>query len=183
MVFCEQKAFSLSSRDSLAAPLFNSKCRCCFSRIYFEALQLERHDWRKVAPDTRHPKSDPAIQDAWKKTPGRSGCTPQPRCYQRPKGKADQDEARFGRMVKIRRCWAPVPIRPMVDNGCEREFTYVYGAVSPVEGELDWMICHKMNTERMSEFLAKVSLAHAEEFMVTIMRSRPRRRHEALRCL
>ena len=28
---------------------------------------LERHDWRKVAPDTRHPKSDPAIQDAWKK--------------------------------------------------------------------------------------------------------------------
>ena len=28
---------------------------------------LERHDWRKVAPDTRHPKSDPAVQDAWKK--------------------------------------------------------------------------------------------------------------------
>ena len=28
---------------------------------------LERHDWRKVAPDTRHPKSDPAIQEAWKK--------------------------------------------------------------------------------------------------------------------
>ena len=34
---------------------------------------LERHDWRKVAPDTRHPKSDPAVQDAWKKTPRRSG--------------------------------------------------------------------------------------------------------------
>lgn len=28
---------------------------------------LERHDWRKVAPDTRHPKNDPAIQEAWKK--------------------------------------------------------------------------------------------------------------------
>ena len=28
---------------------------------------LERHHCRKVAPDTRHPKSDPAIQDAWKK--------------------------------------------------------------------------------------------------------------------
>jgi len=39
MAFCEQKAFSLSSRDSLAAPVFNSKRRCCFSRIYFEALQ------------------------------------------------------------------------------------------------------------------------------------------------
>jgi len=28
---------------------------------------LARHDWRKVAPDTRHPKSDPVVQDAWKK--------------------------------------------------------------------------------------------------------------------
>jgi transposase len=28
---------------------------------------LERHGWRKVAPDTRHPKSDPNIQEAWKK--------------------------------------------------------------------------------------------------------------------
>lgn len=34
-----------------------------------------------------------------------------------------QDEARFGRMVRIRRCWAPVPQRPVVDNGYEREFT------------------------------------------------------------
>lgn len=28
---------------------------------------LTRHGWRKVAPDTRHPKSDPAVQEAWKK--------------------------------------------------------------------------------------------------------------------
>ena len=27
---------------------------------------LARHGWRKVAPDTRHPKSDPQIQEAWK---------------------------------------------------------------------------------------------------------------------
>ena len=39
MAFCEQKAFSLSSRDSLAVPVFNSKRVCSFSRIYFEALQ------------------------------------------------------------------------------------------------------------------------------------------------
>ncbi|MEG3979101.1 IS630 family transposase [Microcoleus sp. herbarium8] len=80
-----------------------------------------------------------------------------------------QDEARFGRMVRIRRCWAQAPDRPMVDNGYEREFTYVYGAVSPVEGELDWMICDKMNTDRMGEFLAKVSAAHSDEFMVMIV--------------
>jgi len=28
---------------------------------------LARHGWRKVAPDTRHPKSDPATQAEWKK--------------------------------------------------------------------------------------------------------------------
>jgi transposase len=28
---------------------------------------LKRHGWRKLAPDTRHPKSDPQIQEDWKK--------------------------------------------------------------------------------------------------------------------
>lgn len=80
-----------------------------------------------------------------------------------------QDEARFGRMVRIRRCWAPVPYRPMVDNGYEREFTYVYGAVSPREGQLDWMICQKMNTDLMGQFLAQVSVAHPEDFIIMIV--------------
>jgi transposase len=28
---------------------------------------LARHGWRKVAPDTKHPKNDPKIMNAWKK--------------------------------------------------------------------------------------------------------------------
>jgi transposase len=28
---------------------------------------LHRHDWRKLAPDKRHPQSDPQAQDEWKK--------------------------------------------------------------------------------------------------------------------
>jgi hypothetical protein len=28
---------------------------------------LARHGWRKMAPDTRHPKSDPQVQEDWKK--------------------------------------------------------------------------------------------------------------------
>lgn len=35
---------------------------------------LARHGWRKVAPDTRHPKSDPSVQEEWKKN--------SPRCWQ-----------------------------------------------------------------------------------------------------
>lgn len=30
---------------------------------------LHRHHWRKLAPDKRHPKSDPQAQEAFKKTP------------------------------------------------------------------------------------------------------------------
>jgi transposase len=35
---------------------------------------LARHGWRKIAPDTRHPKNDPQIQEAWKKN--------SPKCWQ-----------------------------------------------------------------------------------------------------
>lgn len=80
-----------------------------------------------------------------------------------------QDEARFGRMVRIRRCWAPSPTRPVVCNGYEREFVYVYGAVSPIEGEMDWMVCRQMNTEHMTEFLAQVSAAHKDEFILMVV--------------
>ena len=34
---------------------------------------LARHGWRKVAPDTRHPKSDPKIQEDRKKTARNAG--------------------------------------------------------------------------------------------------------------
>lgn len=35
---------------------------------------LARQGWRKVAPDTRHPKSKPEVQEAWKKN--------SPKCWQ-----------------------------------------------------------------------------------------------------
>ena len=80
-----------------------------------------------------------------------------------------QDEARFGRMVRIRRCWSPRPLRPKVDNGYERQFVYVYGAVSPLEGQLDWKICAEMNTQRMGEFVRQVSQAHEHEYIVMVL--------------
>ena len=80
-----------------------------------------------------------------------------------------QDEARFGRMVRPKRCWAPAPLRPVIGNGYEREFVYVYGAVSPLEGELDWRLGREMNTARMAEFLAQVSQAHPTELLVMVL--------------
>ena len=80
-----------------------------------------------------------------------------------------QDQASFGRMVRIRRCWAQKPMRPTVCNGYEREFLYVYGAVSPVQGQLDWLIAGEMNTVRMTEFLVQVSAAHRREFIIMVV--------------
>jgi Winged helix-turn helix len=51
-----------------------------FATVY--AL-LHRHGWRKLAPDTQHPQSDPVAQQEWKKnspkrstTPGRASTGP-----------------------------------------------------------------------------------------------------------
>ena len=88
---------------------------------------------------------------------------------QRPIRLMFQDEARFGRMARIRRCWAPAPLRPTVCNGYERQFTYIYGAVSPLQGQLEWSLSQKMNTEQMNEFLLQVSESHPDEFVVMVL--------------
>ena len=88
---------------------------------------------------------------------------------QRPIRLMFQDEARFGRMARIRRCWAPAPLRPTVRNGYERQFTYVYGAVSPLQGQLDWNLSQKMNTEQMNGFLLQVSESHPKDFIVMVL--------------
>ena len=82
--------------------------------------------------------------------------------HERPIRLMFQDEARYGRMARIRRCWAPAPLRPMVRNGYERQFTYVYGAVSPLQGQLDWRLSPNMNTEQMNGFLLQVSSSRQE---------------------
>ena len=80
-----------------------------------------------------------------------------------------QDEARFGRMVRLRRCWAPAPLRPVLSNAYQREYTYVYGAVGPKGGLFDWMLSEHMNTVQMGVFLARVGMAHPEHFIVMVV--------------
>ena len=80
-----------------------------------------------------------------------------------------QDEARFGRMSRARRCWAPAKTRPVMSNGYEREFTYVYGAVSPREGDFDYRVCQKMNTAEMGGFLHQISGKYPAEFILMVL--------------
>ena len=51
-----------------------------------------------------------------------------------------QDEARFGRISDVRRCWAPKPLRPLCQAMLTHEYTYAYAAVEPATGIMDTLI-------------------------------------------
>src|SRR3974390_1710309 len=63
------------------------------------------------------------------------------------------DEARFGRMNRIRPCWAPVSTRPEVAAQLIREYIYLYGAVSPKDGTCVYLIMPTSNTACFQVFL------------------------------
>lgn len=80
-----------------------------------------------------------------------------------------QDEARFGRISNVRRCWAPKPLRPICQAMLTHEYTYVYGAVDVCTGELDSLILPHVNTDCMQLFLSEVSARHPDERIVMVV--------------
>lgn len=84
-----------------------------------------------------------------------------------------QDEARFGRINTIRKCWSPKGIRPEVIQQTVREYTYAYGAVSPTDGVSDFLILPFMRAVDMEIFLEEVSKRHSEELILMFMDGAP----------
>ena len=80
-----------------------------------------------------------------------------------------QDEARFGRISDVRRCWAPKPLRPICQAMLTHEYTYVYGAVDVCTGELDSLILPHVNTECMQLFLDEVSARYPDDHIVMVI--------------
>src|SRR5246127_5121734 len=62
------------------------------------------------------------------------------------------DEARFGRMNRPRPCWAPASGRPAVASQRIREFIYLYGAVSPMDGRCLFLILPAARYGVLSDF-------------------------------
>lgn len=91
---------------------------------------LSRHGWRKLAPHKSHPQADPAAWDAWKKTPPAAGRRSSGICVTGPLRLMFQDEARFGRISDVHRCWDKKPHRPLVRAMVTQQYNYAYGAVS-----------------------------------------------------
>lgn len=80
-----------------------------------------------------------------------------------------QDEARFGRISDVRRCWAPKPVRPICQAMLTHEYTYVYGAVDVATGALDSLILPHVNTECMQLFLDEIAARHPDERIVMVI--------------
>ena len=80
-----------------------------------------------------------------------------------------QDEARFGRINDVRRCWAPKPMRPLCQAMLTHEYTYAYAAVDVLTGELDSLILPHVNTHCMQLFLDEVSQRHPASRIVMVL--------------
>ena len=60
-------------------------------------------------------------------------------------------------------------MRPKVALALVREYVYVYAAVSPVDGSLDWMIAERMNTEMMNQFIDMIEDRYPNEHIVMVL--------------
>jgi hypothetical protein len=80
-----------------------------------------------------------------------------------------QDEGRFGRISDLRRCWAPLPCRPVVGHQVIREYIYAMTAVSPLDGRLTSLIMPWVDSGTMSIFLAHTEQTFAGDFCLMLL--------------
>ena len=118
-----------------------------------------------MEPDQCHPKSNFVAQEEFKKTSGSVGKNHKDG---RSKGQSlrlmFQDEAHFGRITDPRSCWAPYPIRPVMQKASlVREYVYAYAAVSPLQGDLDWKILCKDEYRMYGEILNQIGKRYTDD--------------------
>lgn len=80
-----------------------------------------------------------------------------------------QDEARFGRISDVRHCWDKSPHRPMVRAMLTQQYTYAYGAVSPLDGRFDSLILPWVNGDCMQLFMDEIAARYPHENIVMVM--------------
>lgn len=91
-----------------------------------------------------------------------------------------QDEARFGLIRALRPCWAPPHQRPELPHQLARQYTYAYGAVSPLDGKSDFLILPSMRTEAFAYFLQELSRRYPDEDIALILDGAASHRTEKL---
>jgi hypothetical protein len=80
-----------------------------------------------------------------------------------------EDEGRFGRIDRPRRCWAPKPLRPTVPRQVVREWVYVFAAVCAQLGRLTALILPTADTDMMNVFLAHLARQFTGYFLILMV--------------
>lgn len=80
-----------------------------------------------------------------------------------------EDEARFGRINNVSRCWVPLGTRAIVKQQMVREHTYAFSAVCPFSGETYSLISPVCNTAAMNELLAGLSETYRQEQILMVL--------------
>ena len=80
-----------------------------------------------------------------------------------------EDEGRFGRIDRPRRCWAPKPLRPTVPRQVVREWVYVFAAVCAQLGRLTALILPTADTDMMNVFLAHLAHQFTGYFLILMV--------------
>ncbi|MBK9991440.1 MAG: transposase [Verrucomicrobia bacterium] len=75
----------------------------------------------------------------------------------------------FGRISDVRACWAPSGIRPKVARQVVRESLYVFAAVAPKHGIINFTLSPKCNTASMSLFLLELLAAWPDQRLVLFL--------------
>jgi putative transposase len=79
-----------------------------------------------------------------------------------------QDEAIFGRIGKLYRCWVWGKHRPVVHQQKIREFQYLFGAVEPLTGESCFRIFSHCDTVCMNVYLKELSNRFKDDYILLI---------------
>ena len=80
-----------------------------------------------------------------------------------------QDEARFGRINTVQRCWCMKGVIASVKQQLIREYTYLFTAVCPETGESCSLIIPTADTETMDIFLQTLATQQPNERIILCM--------------
>jgi putative transposase len=79
-----------------------------------------------------------------------------------------QDEAIFGRIGKLYKCWAFNGHRPTVLQQKLREYRYLFGAVDPLTGDSCFRIYSHCDTVIMNHYLQELSKEYKDDYILLV---------------
>ena len=118
---------------------------------------LHRLDYSYLRPRSRHRKSDPIAQEAFRKELPEKLAEIAKEYPQRRLRVYFQDESRFGQQGTTTNVWAPRGSRPTAVRQTEYDYLWVLGAVCPETGRAEGLLSPCLNTEVINVFLKEFS--------------------------